>query len=210
MPILFKSIIPSSLRLKQCDHCFDIPYPSYFPYASSVRKYKKIIQMKKNLIEKISSKINGVVSDIDGVLTNGEIVYSSGGEELKSFNVKDGSSIKRLQEIDIKIALISGRKSKTNRRRAKELNIKHIAESTKNKKVALDKLIENGFPSSNICVIGDDIQDLEMFRHPSVTLKISVNDAHPDVINVADFVTVRNGGEGIMVEVSELLIKSKA
>ena len=166
--------------------------------------------MKKNLIEKISSKINGVVSDIDGVLTNGEIVYSSGGEELKSFNVKDGSSIKRLQEIDIEIALISGRKSKTNRRRAKELNIKYVAENTTNKKAALDKLIENGFPSSNICVIGDDIQDLEMFRHPCVTLKISVNDAHPNVINVADFVTVRNGGQGIMVEVSELLIKSKA
>ena len=165
--------------------------------------------MKKNLLKKIGSTIRGVVSDIDGVLTNGEIVYSSSGDELKSFNVKDGSSIKRLQEMDIEFALISGRKSKTNKRRAKELNIKYVAEGIKNKKTAMDKLIDNGFPSSNICVIGDDIQDLEMFRHPSVALKISVNDAHPEVINKADFVTMRNGGEGIMIEVSELLLKSK-
>ncbi len=165
--------------------------------------------MKKNLIKKISAEINAVVSDIDGVLTNGEIIYSSGGQELKSFNVKDGSSIKRIHEMGIKIALISGRKSKSNRIRAKELNIKHLSEGVTNKKAALDKLIDKGFPSSNICAIGDDIQDLEMFRHPSVTLKISVNDGHPDVIDVADFVTLRNGGEGIMVEVSELLMKSK-
>ncbi len=166
--------------------------------------------MKKNLIKKISAEITAVVSDIDGVLTNGEIIYSTSGQELKSFNVKDGSSIKRLHEIGIKVALISGRKSKSNRTRAKELNIKNLAEGVTNKNVALDKLIDKGFPSSNVCVIGDDIQDLEMFRHPCVTLKISVNDGHPDVIKAADFVTLRNGGEGIMVEVSELLIKSKA
>ena len=166
--------------------------------------------MKKNLLKKVSAGITAVVSDIDGVLTNGEIIYSSSGEELKSFNVKDGSSIKRLHEIGIKVALISGRKSKSNRIRAKELNIKHLAEGVTNKSMALDKLIDNGFPSSNVCAIGDDIQDLEMFKHPSVSLKISVNDGHPDVLGVADFVTMRNGGQGIMVEVSELLIKSKA
>ena len=63
--------------------------------------------MKKNLIEKLSTGITAVVSDIDGVLTNGEIIYSSNGEELKSFNVKDGSSIKRLHEIGIKVNIIS-------------------------------------------------------------------------------------------------------
>ena len=165
--------------------------------------------MEQNHLEKVCSKITAIVSDIDGVLTNGEIVYSTSGEELKSFNVKDGSSIQRMQALGIETAFITGRKSKTNRRRAKELDIKCVVEGVRNKKDALTKLIDEGFPSFNICAIGDDIQDLEMFNHPGVTLKITVNDAHPEVIEKADFVTTRKGGDGIMIEVSELLSKSK-
>ena len=38
-----------------------------------------------------------------------------------------------------------------------------------------------------------------------MTLKITVRDGHPRVIEEADFVTKRKGGEGIMLEVCQLL-----
>ena len=79
--------------------------------------------MEHHNLEEVCSKITAIVSDIDGVLTNGEIVYSTSGEELKSFNVKDGSSIRRIQAMGIETAFITGRKSKTNRKSAKELDI---------------------------------------------------------------------------------------
>ena len=47
--------------------------------------------------------------------------------------------------------------------------------------------------------------NLSLFRHSCVTLKITVRDGHPRVIEEADFVTKRKGGEGIMLEVCELL-----
>ena len=153
----------------------------------------------------ICSNIKGIVSDIDGVLTSGEIIYSSAGIELKSFNVKDGSSIIRLKNRGIDFALVSGRGSVANQLRAEELGIKHLYENISDKGIALDELIKNGFPSHNICAIGDDIQDLSLFRHKCVTLKITVRDGHPRVIEEADFVTKRKGGEGIMLEVCELL-----
>ena len=31
-----------------------------------------------------------IVFDVDGSLTNGDIMYSSSGEEFKTFNVNDG------------------------------------------------------------------------------------------------------------------------
>jgi 3-deoxy-D-manno-octulosonate 8-phosphate phosphatase (KDO 8-P phosphatase) len=34
-----------------------------------------------------------ILMDVDGVLTNGKIVYTSNGEELKEFNVQDGMGI---------------------------------------------------------------------------------------------------------------------
>ncbi len=153
----------------------------------------------------ICSNIKGIVSDIDGVLTSGEIIYSSSGIELKSFNVKDGSSIIRLKNSGIDFALISGRESVANQLRAEELGIKYLYENINDKGTALDELIKNGFPSENICAIGDDVQDLSLFRHKCVTLKITVRDGHPRVIEEADFVTKRKGGEGIMLEVCEFL-----
>ena len=105
----------------------------------------------------------------------------------------------------IDFALISGRESVANQLRAEELGIKHLYENIGDKGTALDELIKNGFPSENICAIGDDVQDLSLFRHKCVTLKITVRDGHPRVIEEADFVTKRKGGEGIMLEVCELL-----
>ena len=35
--------------------------------------------------------IQWIVLDVDGVLSDGSLVYTSSGEELKSFSVKDGS-----------------------------------------------------------------------------------------------------------------------
>ena len=77
-------------------------------------------------LNEVCSNIKGIVSDIDGVLTSGEIIYSSSGVELKSFNVKDGSSIVRLKNKGIDFALISGRESIANQLRAKELGIEHL------------------------------------------------------------------------------------
>ena len=82
---------------------------------------------------KISSKISSIVSDIDGVLTNGNVTYSSSGTEFKSFNVKDGSSIRRLMSSGIDIALISGRESITNQMRSEELGISHLYQNISDK-----------------------------------------------------------------------------
>ena len=45
----------------------------------------------------LASQVRGIILDVDGVLTNGQINYSDSGEEIKSFHVQDGASIKLLQ-----------------------------------------------------------------------------------------------------------------
>ena len=49
----------------------------------------------------LAARIQGVILDVDGVLTNGQIIYSDRGEELKTFNVQDGASIKLLQKLSL-------------------------------------------------------------------------------------------------------------
>ena len=41
-----------------------------------------------------------LVMDVDGVMTDGKITYTSDGQELKSFNIKDGLGIKRVGDQD--------------------------------------------------------------------------------------------------------------
>jgi 3-deoxy-D-manno-octulosonate 8-phosphate phosphatase (KDO 8-P phosphatase) len=94
-------------------------------------------------------------------------------------------------------------------RRAEELGIIHVVQGAESKTDALKSLMENGFPSHDLCAIGDDIQDLQLFNHPSITLRATVADAHPVVLSKADFVTMRAGGEGVALELAELILKAQ-
>jgi 3-deoxy-D-manno-octulosonate 8-phosphate phosphatase (KDO 8-P phosphatase) len=49
--------------------------------------------------------------DVDGTLTDGKIAYTSSGEELKSFCVKDGLAIASWIRLGGKVAIITGRDS---------------------------------------------------------------------------------------------------
>ena len=68
-------------------------------------------------------KVRLLVLDVDGVLTDGRLYYTSRGEEIKGFNVKDGFGIKMAQMAGIRVGVISGRKSKALGKRLEELGI---------------------------------------------------------------------------------------
>ena len=52
------------------------------------------------------------IFDVDGVLTDGTLFLTDGGEEIKAFNSHDGHGLKMLKASGVKIALITGRKSR--------------------------------------------------------------------------------------------------
>ena len=153
--------------------------------------------------------VQAVLLDVDGVLTDGRITYTADGTELKSFHVQDGASIKLLAQHGIEIGIVTGRQSVMVERRANELGINHLVQGAASKPQALAQLCEAGFPDLNICVIGDDLQDLALFQLPAVCLTATVSDAHPAVLAKADFVTERGGGEGVIVELAMLILKAK-
>jgi 3-deoxy-D-manno-octulosonate 8-phosphate phosphatase (KDO 8-P phosphatase) len=157
----------------------------------------------------LAESVRGIVFDVDGVLTDGRIIYTDDGHELKHFHVQDGASIKLLQQHDIDVAIITGRRSPMVARRARELGISFIEQGAESKSAALDKLIADGFPASANAAVGDDMQDIEVFRHASVALALTVPNAHPAALQSAHYVTKRAGGEGVVVEIAELILTAK-
>ena len=51
------------------------------------------------------------LSDVDGVMTNGEITYSSCGDELKTFHVRDGLAVKLWMRSGYPFSIITARKA---------------------------------------------------------------------------------------------------
>ncbi|NCF44319.1 MAG: HAD hydrolase family protein [Proteobacteria bacterium] len=164
---------------------------------------------RQDPLHDLAQSINGIVLDVDGVLTDGKIIYGGDGSEYKHFHVQDGGSLKLLAAQGIALAIITGRRSSIVQRRAEELGIVHVSQGADDKAAALDQLIADGFPATNLCAIGDDLQDLQLFQHPAVTLAATVADAHPTVLSKAQFVTQREGGSGAIVELGELILRAQ-
>jgi len=145
---------------------------------------------------------------VDGVLTDGTIIYSDSGEEIKAFNVKDGLGIRLLLEAGIPVCLITGRSSKALRHRCKNLGISFVYDGISNKKSVLDRICaDTGSLPEAIAFIGDDLPDLSM--KGSVGLFIAVADAHEALRETADWVTTARGGRGAVREICEAILKAK-
>lgn len=70
-----------------------------------------------------SINIKLLILDVDGVLTDGKIIVTNDGDELKNFDVKDGLGIVLMQKLGIKVAIITGKQSKIVDDRFKNLEL---------------------------------------------------------------------------------------
>ncbi|WP_277934975.1 KdsC family phosphatase [Parablautia intestinalis] len=145
------------------------------------------------------------VMDVDGTLTDGKIYMSAQGEAYKVFDIKDGYGIKHiLPQMGITPVIITGRKSDIVQRRAEELGIELIYQGISNKLCLLEKIInEQNCTLDEVVYIGDDLNDLECIKKAG--LGVCPVDAQEDVKNGANYITVRNGGNGAVREVIDYL-----
>lgn len=162
---------------------------------------------EKSIIEKASG-IKAIVFDVDGVMTDGKITYTNTGDELKSFNVKDGQIIKPLKRAGILLGAITGRESDIVMRRCQELRLDFHRQNAKDKFEILTRWLEkNELSLKECCYVGDDLIDMECLN--KVGLGVSPADAPDYVKDVATLVSSKAGGEGVVREVGELILASK-
>lgn len=151
-------------------------------------------------------KIKLLVLDVDGVLTDGKIILTPTGQEIKEFHVRDGSGMKYWQRVGGKIAIISGRGSRAISLRAKELGVDALRLNAKNKLPAFESVLEElGVAAECTAVVGDDLPDLPLLRNCG--LGIAVSDAVAEVKATAQLVTKLKGGKGAVREIIELILK---
>lgn len=156
----------------------------------------------------IIRKIKLLISDVDGILTDGKILIGSDNTESKFFNVEDGTGAALAYFAKIPIALISGRYSKCTEIRASELKVEHCFQNTLNKTKVLHKLMKiYSVEYNEIAYIGDSLVDIPVLNR--VGYPISVPNAHGLAKKSALHITKKSGGQGVLLEVVELILKSR-
>jgi 3-deoxy-D-manno-octulosonate 8-phosphate phosphatase (KDO 8-P phosphatase) len=153
-----------------------------------------------------AAQIELLLLDVDGVLTDGSIIYTAEGVELKRFHVRDGSGLKFWHNLGKRSAIISGRASTAVELRAVELGISPVFQGCSDKRTAFDQLLaETGLVPEQVCAIGDDLPDLPILR--CVGLAVAVADACAELRAAADYTTTAPGGRGAVRDAIEWLIK---
>lgn len=155
-----------------------------------------------------AEKIKILLLDVDGVLTDGRIIYDSRGRDMKLFDVHDGLGVHVLHRAGIKTILVTAKGSRAIKPRAKDMRVEEVIENVFPKCVVLDKIIKKyKVDISEVCFVGDDLVDLSVMK--KVGFAIAVFNACPEIKQIADYITIREGGRGAVREVAELLLKSQ-
>ncbi|MDX1931097.1 MAG: HAD hydrolase family protein [Capsulimonadales bacterium] len=146
--------------------------------------------------------------DVDGTLTDGTVIYSDAGQELKAFHIQDGLGIVLAGFSGLGIAWITGRDSPVVRRRAAELKVGLLLQGVRDKGTALSELmVRHGYAPSEVAFMGDDLNDLPAMGRAGVA--IAPANAVSEVKRVAHYVTPRAGGQGAVRDAIEMILRAR-
>ena len=148
-----------------------------------------------------------IVLDVDGTLTDGKIIYTSNGDELKNFDVKDGLAIATwTKKLNKKAAIITGRTSALVERRAKDLGVTHLYQGIHNKDEVLANILkEENLTWEQVATIGDDLNDYKMSKKAAISF--APNDASTYLKEIVNITCNSKGGEGAVREMVEYICK---
>jgi YrbI family 3-deoxy-D-manno-octulosonate 8-phosphate phosphatase len=151
--------------------------------------------------------IKFVVFDYDGVFTDGSVIFDNDNNIIKRYNVIDGVGIKELKNKGIEVGCISGYKENQSQRNILEhLNIKYISMGSNDKLNILKSWIELlNITIEEVAFMGDDMNDIEIMN--SVKLVGCPKNAHKDCLELAQFISEKNGGKGCVREFCDYILE---
>ena len=151
------------------------------------------------------NSIDAFIFDFDGVLTNNKVLINEKGEELVICSRADGLAFDVLKKLSKPSYIISTEKNQVVRCRGKKLGIK-VFQNVSNKPLTLKKLVKKeGYDLKKIFYIGNDINDYKVMKISGYTA--CPKDAHPIIKSISDFTLKTKGGDGVVRELIEKIIK---
>ena len=153
-------------------------------------------------------KIKALVFDVDGVLSRETIPVSTGGEPMRTANIKDGYALQLAAKCGFHVAIIAGARNEAVKVRYKGLGINDIYIGASVKKDCLDELIlMYDLVPEEILYMGDDIPDYEVMQ--ICGLPVCPADAAVEIKQLSKYISSIRGGEGCVRDVVEQVLRAQ-
>lgn len=153
------------------------------------------------------TKIKAFVLDMDGVISANVSPIGQDGMPMRTVNVKDGYAMQYAVKQGYIISIISGGASEAMEQRFRQLGAAHVYMRISDKAAQLEVLCrESGLKPEEIAYIGDDIPDITIMK--LVALPCAPADAAPEVKSVAKYISLCNGGYGVVRDVIEQTLRA--
>ena len=152
--------------------------------------------------------IDWVVYDFDGVMTNNRALVLQDGTEAVWVHRGDGLGVDMIRRTHLRQMILSTETNPVVTARARKLKI-DVVQGSRNKREALLTLCQrDSIDPARILYVGNDLNDLEVMQ--TVGYPCAPADAHPEILNLAKFVTQAHGGNGVIREIAERILGLKA
>jgi len=146
----------------------------------------------------ITEKLNSVrliIYDFDGVMTNNRVIVDETGTESVIVNRSDGYAVRQIEKTKKQI-ILSTETNPVVERRAEKLKI-DVIHCVENKADTVMKYCaEHNINLCEIMFIGNDLNDCEAMKLSG--LKGCPADAEPEIKELADWISEKNGGDGVV------------
>ena len=149
------------------------------------------------------TNIKLIVYDFDGVMTNNKVYIDQHGNEMVQVNRADGLGVAKIKKMGIKQIIMSTEVNPVVTKRANKLDIPCL-QGIANKKYALTEYCQkNDIDLKNVAYLGNDINDKDAMAIVGFTFCPA--DAHETIKEISDHVFKRNGGDGVIRELLDLI-----
>lgn len=146
------------------------------------------------------------IFDIDGVLTDGSIILMPDGDQLRSMNIKDGYAMQLAVKKGYKIAIISGSKSESVRKRLNGLGIFDVYLGADDKmEIYNELLLTYEINPEEVLYMGDDVPDYEIMKR--IGVPTCPNDSAQEIKDISIYVSDKKGGKGCVRDVIEQVMR---
>jgi YrbI family 3-deoxy-D-manno-octulosonate 8-phosphate phosphatase len=155
----------------------------------------------------LPTRVEAIICDFDGVLTDNRVEVSEDGTESVTCDRGDGFGIEMVRRAGVQVAVISKERNPVVSARCRKLQV-HCIQGIDDKVPALlGWLGEVGIDPADAVFVGNDLNDLECMG--AVGAGVAVADAVREVRAQATIVLERNGGQGAVRELCDLVLQNR-
>jgi N-acylneuraminate cytidylyltransferase len=175
----------------------EIDNPEQLEIARALAHLFPVLQIKPR-------SIKALVMDFDGVHTDDSALLHSDGTESVRVSRSDGMGIQMLKKAGIPMLILSKETNKIVSVRAEKLGVEVIQGVDDKLPVLIKWCKDNGIELGSVCYIGNDVNDLECIE--AVGWPATPRDANPVVAAKAAIIVSKNGGNGAVREICEIIL----